>query len=145
MSSGFFEDAEEWERHHHDTVFGRYGGTTGAAFSAQMDLLSPVGFVDVIHRPTRFNLAKSLYTPAVAMGGYSLASFMTGEKIYFAERIMHSADMAKRTAVSAGRMAARTAKVAINPYTLMAGAFAYAMYWGKDKNPLLMLGLPSGL
>ncbi len=145
MMEKFLDDAHKWEQHHMDTWFGRRGGTFGGALSAQAELMSPMGFIDYTNDPSTFNMAKALYSPSIAMGGYSIASLISGQKIYFAERVMHTADMAKRTAVFAGRQAGRAVKVAFNPYTLMASAFAYGIYWGKDRNPLLMLGIPSGL
>ena len=145
MMEKLYDDAHDWEQRHLDTWMGRHGGTFGGAVSAQADLMSPMGFIDFTNDPSTFNLAKSLYSPGIAMGCYSIASMLSGQKIYFAERVMHTADMAKRTAVFAGRQAGRAVKIAFNPYTLMAGAFAYAMYWGHDRNPLLMLGIPSGL
>ncbi len=145
MMEKFLDDAEDWERRHTESWFGRQFGTFGGAVSAQADLMSPMGFIDFTNDPSTFNLAKAVYSPGVAMGGYSLASMISGEKIWFAERVMHTADMAKRTAVYAGRQAGRAVKFAFNPYTLMASAFAYGIHWGKDKNPLLMLGIPSGL
>ncbi len=144
MMEKFLDDAEDWERRHTESWFGRQFGTFGGAVSAQADLMSPMGFIDFTNDPSTFNLAKAVYSPGVAMGGYSLASMISGEKIWFAERVMHTADMAKRTAVYAGRQAGRAVKFAFNPYTLMASAFAYGIHWGKDKNPLLMLGIPSG-
>ncbi len=108
MMEKFLDDAQKWEEHHLDTWFGRQG-TLGGAVSAQADLMSPMGFIDFTNDPSTFNLAKAAYSPSVAMGGYTIASMLSGEKIYLAERIMHTADMAKRTAVLAGRTAGRAA------------------------------------
>ncbi len=109
MMEKFLDDAEDWERRHTESWFGRQFGTFGGAVSAQGDLMSPMGFIDFTNDPSTFNLAKAVYSPGVAMGGYSLASLISGEKIWLAERIMHTADMAKRTAVLAGRTAGRAA------------------------------------
>jgi hypothetical protein len=145
MMEKFLDDAERWEQRHMDTWFGRQIGSVGGATSAQFELMSPAGVVGFTRDPTLFNLMKAAYGPSIAFGGYSYVSYVTGIKISLGERVMHSADMAKRTVIAAGRTSARAAKIAFNPYTLMAGAFAYAMYWGHDRNPLLMLGIPSGL
>ncbi len=109
MMEKFLDDAEKWERRHTDSWLGRHGGTFGAATSAQADLISPMGFIDFTNDPSTFNLAKAVYSPGVAMGGYSLASMISGQKIMMAERIMHSTDMARRTAIAAGRTAGRAA------------------------------------
>ncbi len=101
MMEKFLDDAEKWERHHKDTWLGRIGGSIGGATSAQLELMSPLSAVDFTRDPSLFNLAKASYGPGIAYGGYSWVSWVTGHKIYFGERIMHSADMARRT-VSGG-------------------------------------------
>ncbi len=134
MMEKFLDDADKWERRHTESWMGRHGGTFGAATSAQVDLMSPMGFIDFTNDPSTFNLAKAVYSPGIAMGGYSLASMISGEKIWLAERIMHSADMARRTAVVAGRTAGRAALFTVRrtPGAIAAAAIVGAGLFLQD-------------
>ncbi len=113
MMEKFHEDANEWERRHRNTWLGRHGGTIGTGASAQADLMSPFGVLEFTQDPTLFNLAKAAYTPAIAMGGYSFAGFLSGTRIGFAERLMHSTDMAKRSIHFAAQTAGKSAMFAV--------------------------------
>lgn len=113
MMEKFHEDHEEWERRHRNTWLGRHGGTIGAGVSAQADLMSPLGIYEVTNDPSLFNLTKALYAPAIAVGGYTWTSFLVGERISMAERIIHSADMAKRSVHYAAQTAGKSAMFAI--------------------------------
>ncbi len=133
MMEKFLDDAESWEHHHMETWFGRQAGFVGGAASAQFELMSPMGVVGFTRDPSLFNLMKAAYGPSIAFGGYSAVSWITGIRISLGERIMHSADMARRTGRFAAHTAGRAALFsfravrAVSPYALLAG-FSYAAY-----------------
>lgn len=143
------EDMNEWERRHQNTWLGRAGLETGPmnwglGMSAQADLMSPFGIVDFAREPSLFNLMKVGYNPAIAYGGFSLAQMLTGTKIGFAERILHSADMTRQTVRTVAIGGARAVRAA-SPYALLA-AYTYGAYhmirsnyeqFGVDALPLI--------
>lgn len=98
MMEKFVEDARKWERRHQETWIGEHLGPSwfGTGLSMQADLMSPLGMVDFVRNPSAMNLAKAMYTPTIAYGGYSFTSWLTGTKIGFAERVLHSADMTRQ-------------------------------------------------
>jgi hypothetical protein len=97
MMEQFQKESDEWERRHRTTWLGRHGGDVGTGMSMQTDLMSPFGVVEFIQRPSMFTAAKVAYTPMIGSMSYTLVGWMTGSRIGFAERVIHSADMAART------------------------------------------------
>lgn len=130
MMEKLLDDAEEWEQHHMDTWLGRIGGSLGGATSAQLELMSPLSAIEFTKDPSLFNLVKASYGPGIAMGGYSWVSHVTGQKIYLGERIVHSADMARRTVSGGLRAGASVVAGVARPIT--AGALVLGLYWGAD-------------
>lgn len=98
MMEKFLEDAADWGDRHEETWIGRKVGPDwfGAGLSAQTDLMSPTGMITFARDPTLFHATKAMYNPMIAYGGYSMVGFLTGTKIGFAERVMHSMDMTRR-------------------------------------------------
>ncbi len=140
----FLEQADEWEKRHENSWISKNipgYDFIGTGVSAQLDLMSPTAAYDFAMNPTRFNAMKMAYNPLIAFGGYSWVQAITGHQIGFAHRVVHSAHMAGHTIRAATFATARTARSIINPYTIIAGAFIAAYYWGVDKNPLFMMGL----
>ncbi len=138
---------QDWGDRHRQTWLGRNvpgPSVFGQGVSAQLDLMSPTAAYEFSQNPTQFNALKMMYGPSIAYGGFSWVSYVSGQQIGLAHRVVHSAHMLGHTVRATAGSAASLARVVFNPYTLMAGAFVYAMEWGHDKNPLLMLGIPSG-
>ena len=113
MMEGFIEDAEEYERRHMESWLGRHGGYFGAGMSMQIDLLSPTSIYDFTRDPSLFNLAKMGYLPGLNYAGMSAVGFLTGEKMLFTERLVHSVDMTIKTYKAAGQAAGRAAMFAV--------------------------------
>ena len=134
MMEKFQSDHAEWERRHRRTWLGRYGGDIGTGVSAQIDLLSPFSVVDFVQRPTAHNAAKVMYTPALGSMAYSLVGWMTGTKIGFTQRVIHSVDMTVRTGKGLMHTWGHQAKAGLRalPGVAAAALLAAAGYYGSQ-------------
>lgn len=135
MMEKFHEDAYKYERRHSEAWHGRTFGDVGAATGATVESFSPTGVWDMGQNPGMFNLMKMGTLPALHYGSSVGVSFITGEKIAFTHRLLHSADMTFRTykwgIQAAGRTAGSAAMFAIRrtPGMIASAAFVGAGLW----------------
>ncbi len=117
MMEKFHDDADEYSRRHTEAWHGRTFGAPGAAVGGTMETFSPTGIWDMGQNPGMFNLMKMGTLPALHYGASVGVGFITGEKIGFTHRLLHSMDMTFRTYrwgfQTAGATAGRAAMFAI--------------------------------